>query len=60
MNEPHRPLALPSAAKTVRALYEMIMGLLPATSNQRRDRVTRDEIAALFAADLSRERKRRP
>lgn len=60
MNEPHRLLASPSATKTVRALYEMILGLLPATSNRRRDCVTRDEIAALFAADLSRERKRRP
>lgn len=59
MNEPRRFLAFPGAAHAFRALCRMILGLLPASSNQRRASVTRDEIAALFAADLSRDRQRR-
>jgi hypothetical protein len=37
----------------------MIPGLFPVSAHQRRADVTRDEITALFAADLSRDRQRR-
>lgn len=60
MSQPHRRQSVPGVGIMFRTLCEMILGLLPATSNRRRTCVTRDEIAALFAADLSRDPKRRP
>jgi hypothetical protein len=59
-DEPVRFGAVVGAARIVRALCKTIKGLSPASSKRRCTSVTRDEIAALFAADLSRDNKRRP
>jgi hypothetical protein len=59
MNEPRRLLPILDVAKALRALCRMIPGLFPVSAHQRRADVTRDEITALFAADLSRDRQRR-